>query len=221
LGRLLALVAALIAAALLAWAAEQVPAPRGVDAPATAFSAERAMADVRAIASVPHPIGSPANKAARDYLLQRMTALGLSPQIRPAQAFYSAERGGRLVISGGSVENLLGVLPGRDRTGPAMALMAHYDSVPGSPGAADDAAGVAAILESVRAIKARGIPARDIVVVLTDGEEAALLGANAFFRRDPMAKRIGFIINSEARGGGGRLLRREGPGDAASGRLGG
>jgi hypothetical protein len=86
-----------------------------------------------------------------------------------------------------------------------MALMAHYDSVPGSPGAADDAAGVASVLETVRAIKARGVPARDVIVLLTDGEEAGLLGAQAFFQRDPMAKRIGFVFNAEARGGGGRV----------------
>nr|QQZ51290.1 hypothetical protein JKL49_09545 [Phenylobacterium glaciei] len=34
---------------------------------------------------------------------------------------------------GGVVENLIGVLPGKDRKAPALALMAHYDSVPGSP----------------------------------------------------------------------------------------
>jgi Zn-dependent M28 family amino/carboxypeptidase len=83
--------------------------------------------------------------------------------------------------------------------------MAHYDSVPGSPGAADDAAGVASILETVRAIKARGVPARDVIVLITDGEEAGLLGAQAFFQRDPMARRIGFLFNTEARGGGGRV----------------
>jgi hypothetical protein len=205
LGRLLALAAALIAATLIAWTAEKTPSPRGLDAPASAFSAERAMADVRGVASVPHPIGSAANHAARDYLLQRMTALGLAPEVHRGAAFYDRVRGGKLNIGGGSVENLVGVLPGRDRTSSAMALMAHYDSVPGSPGAADDAAGVATALEVVRAIKAHGVPARDVVVLLTDGEETGLLGANAFFRRDPMAKRIGFTFNTEARGNGGRV----------------
>jgi hypothetical protein len=199
------LAAALIAAALIAWTAEKTPAPRGVGAPADAFSAERALLDVRAIASVPHPVGSAANQAARDYLIGRMTALGLTPEIHRGVGFYDGERGGKLYISGGSVENLVGVLPGRDRTGPALALMAHYDSVPGSPGAADDAAGVASILEAVRAIRARGVPARDVIVLITDGEEPGLLGARAFFERDPMAKRIGFLFNTEARGGGGRV----------------
>jgi len=41
----------------LAVFASLTPAPRGADAPATAFSAERAMADVRIIATEPHPVG--------------------------------------------------------------------------------------------------------------------------------------------------------------------
>lgn len=204
MGRLLALAAALIAATLIAWFSDKTPTPRGADAPADAFSAERAMADVRGVASVPHPIGSAANQAARDYLVRRMGDLGLAPEIHRGSAFFDRERGGKLYVGGGSVENVIGVLPGRDRAAPAVALMAHYDSVPGSPGAADDAAGVASMLEAARAIKARGVPVRDVVLLITDGEEAGLLGAQAFFQRDPMAKRIGFLFNAEARGGGGR-----------------
>jgi hypothetical protein len=205
LGRLLALVAALIGAALIAWAGEQTPRPVPASAPATIFSAERAMADVRAIASTPHPIGSAANHAARDVLLARMTALGLTPEVHSGVGVFQRAVGDRALVSGGLVENLIGVLPGRDRAAPAVALMAHYDSVPGSPGAADDATGVAAALETVRAIKARGVPARDVIVLLTDGEEAGLLGADAFYNRDPLAQRVGFIFNMEARGAAGRV----------------
>ena len=88
---------------------------------------------------------------------------------------------------------------------PAVALMAHYDSVPASTGASDDAAGVSSALEIVRAIKARGAPARDVIVLLTDGEEGGLLGAHAFFGADPMARRVGFVFNMEARGSAGRV----------------
>jgi Zn-dependent M28 family amino/carboxypeptidase len=61
---------------------------------------------------------------------------------------------------------------------------------------------VAAVLETVRAIRARGAPARDVAVILTDGEEAGLLGARGVFAGDPLAKRLGFILNLEARGSG-------------------
>lgn len=200
MGRNIALIVCLIAAFAWAWAAERTPEPRPANAPAAEFSAARAMGDIEIIAKAPHPIGSPANAAARDYLLSRMTALGLSPQVQRAETLRQRDNW----IGGGTVENIVGVLPGKDRTAPAVALMAHYDSVPGSPGAADDAAGAAAALEIVRALKTEGRPARDVIILLTDGEESGLLGAQAFFDEHPLAGRIGFMLNMEARGGGGR-----------------
>src|SRR4030095_13652037 len=82
-------------------------------------------------------------------------------------------------------------------------------------GPADAIMGVAASLEPVRAIKARGVPARDVMVLFTDGEEAGLLGANHFFRRDPLAKRVGLVFKLEARGGGGRARWRRTTSSAA------
>jgi len=95
-------------------------------------------------------------------------------------------------------------LPGKDRTLPAVALMAHHDTVWGSPGAADDTTGVASLLEVVRAVKAGGTPPRDLIVLITDGEEMGLDGARQFFTADPLHRRVGALINVEARGGGGR-----------------
>jgi hypothetical protein len=64
--------------------------------------------------------------------------------------------------------------------------------------------GVASELEILRAIKTGGVPARDVMLVFTDGEEAGLLGATAFFADHPLAPHVGFILNLESRGGGGR-----------------
>jgi hypothetical protein len=201
-GRSIALFLALIAGVLLAWCQLRLPTPVAADAPAGRFSAERALTDVRVIAARPHPMGSLANQAVRDRLLARMTELGLSPRVRRDAIFVSA---GVDRMQGGATETLIGVLPGRDRAQPALALMAHYDSVPGAPGAGDDAAGVAAALETVRAIRAQGVPARDVAVILTDGEETGLFGARGFFAGDPLARRLGFVLNLEARGSGGRV----------------
>ena len=201
MGRLLALAVALIAAALVAWVNERPPAAQPADAALSVFSAMRTMADVEVIAARPHPVGSAANQAVRDHLMRRMTELGLSPQIRRGSAIEVSPD----AVAGASVENVVGVLPGRDRGKPALVLMAHYDSVPGSPGAADDAAGTASALEVIRAIAARGRPERDVMVLITDGEEAGLFGAGAFFARDPLAGHVGFVINMEARGNGGRV----------------
>ncbi|MES2722822.1 MAG: hypothetical protein V4656_06695, partial [Pseudomonadota bacterium] len=82
------LVAVVVAVALIAAAvANMTPRPLGLDAPANVFSAGRAMVDNRVIAKVPHPTGSPANYAVRNYLVSRMTQLGLSPQVQRIDAF--------------------------------------------------------------------------------------------------------------------------------------
>jgi len=210
--RLLWLVGSLAAALLIAVLTLQVPAPAGTGTPTTTFSAERAMADVRAIAQRPHPVGSADHARVGALLLQRMAALGLQTSTQAGALSPAAVR--RLEREGGSaagveLTNLIGVLPGRDPRLPAVALMAHYDTVPDSAGAADDSAGVAAILEAVRAIRARGPADRTLVVILTDGEELNLDGARAFWGGHPLRDRIGAVVNLEARGGGGRAMMFE------------
>jgi hypothetical protein len=203
------LLVAIAGAVLLAVFATTTPWPAPADAPATAFSAARAMADVRAIGSKPHPTGSDEDGAVRAYLAQRLQALGLS--VTAIASPVSSEGKARLDKWRGSEApapqaiSILATLPGRDPAKPALLLMAHHDSVWGSPGAADDAAGVAAILEVVRAIRASGQPPeRSLMVLFTDGEELGLEGATHFFAQDPARAKVGVIVNLEARGGGGR-----------------
>ena len=200
MGRPLGFAAALIAGFVMFYVWSSTPKPIAADAPASDFSAAGAMTDIRAMGSVPHALGSPADNQVRDYLVRRMQSLGLSPQVQHGWAFESRPA----FISGGAVDNVIGILPGRDRAAPALAFMAHHDSVHGSPGAADDTAGVASALEMIRAIKTKGVPARDVMLVITDGEEAGLLGARAFFEQSPLADHVGYVINMDTRGGGGR-----------------
>ncbi|MGH7024785.1 MAG: M20/M25/M40 family metallo-hydrolase [Caulobacteraceae bacterium] len=215
--RIAALTAVLAAAFALFYATARTPSPAPASAPATQFSAGRAMADIAVMGAVAHPVGSPANAAVRDYLVRRMTELGLSPRVQNDEAVRAGASGGERWVSGAHVDNVIGVLPGRNPALPALALMAHHDSVPGSPGAADDTTSVADALEIVRAIKASGQPLRDVMLVITDGEEAGLLGATAFFADDPAARHVGFVINLETRGGGGRAqLFETGPGNGAA-----
>ena len=90
-----------------------------------------------------------------------------------------------------------------------IVLMAHYDSVFYGPGAADDASGVAAILETVRALKASGDLKHNVLVVLTDGEELGLLGANHFRKTYPDFDSVELVINLEARGTSGQSFMFE------------
>jgi hypothetical protein len=193
----------------------RTPAPLPADAPPVAFSAQRAMADVAALAQAPHPTGSAQITRVRDHLLTRMGELGLEVSVRQDQGFHANPRDGRS-LTVASVQNLAGVLPGTQRDLPAILIMSHYDSVHNSPGAADDAAGVAASLEIARALKAGGPAKRDVIFLFTDAEEPGLLGAEAFFARDPMAGRVGLVVNLEARGDAGRAaMFQTGPGNGA------
>jgi hypothetical protein len=203
-----ALLVAVAGAIVLAILATTPPAPAPSTIPATAFSATRAMADDRVIARAPHPTGSAANAEVRAWLVARLQAMGL--QVSTPGAAMSAAAAQRLALWRGTpappppLVNVVGILPGKDRTLPAIMLMAHHDSVWGSPGAADDGAGVASALETIRALKAAGPQRRDLIVLFSDGEELGLEGAKAFFADDPRRAHVGVIVNMETRGGGGR-----------------
>ncbi len=204
---------ALVAAFALAVWACQSPAPVPASAPASEFSAERAMADVREIAQRPHPVGSADHARVEAWLYGRMTELSLAPQVQTGPlAPDSVKRLERWGLPSGpeiEVRNLVGIVPGRDPALPAVLVMAHYDSSAKSPGAADDGAGVASVLEAVRALKARGPLDRDLIVLMTDGEELGLDGARVFFSDHPWRERVGAVVNLEARGGGGRAMMFE------------
>ncbi|WP_454717948.1 M20/M25/M40 family metallo-hydrolase [Caulobacter segnis] len=197
-----------------AWS-QRTPVSVPASAPATAFSADRAMTDVVAIAQKPHPTGSLEIAKVRDHLLARINGMDLEVSVRPGEGFLPYGKDGR-ALGVAAVQNLVGVLPGKDRELPAILVMSHYDSVHNSPGAADDATGTAAALEIARALKADGPHLRDVIFLFTDAEEAGLLGADAFFARDPMLARVGLVLNMEARGDAGRAaMFQTGPGNGA------
>ena len=214
--RLGLLIGSLVLALILGVVSLQTPQPRPATASPTTFSAARAMVDVREMAQRPHPVSSPDHARVQAYLVQRMTALGLTPALQVGEMSAQGQR--RLTRWGldptALPVNIVGILPGRNPDAPAVLVMAHYDSVADSPGAADDATGVAAILEAVRAIKARGLAERDLIVLLTDAEELGLDGAVSFFKASSLPAHVGAVVNLEARGGGGRAMMFEtGPGN--------
>lgn len=64
----------------------------------------------------------------------------------------------------------------------AVMLGAHYDHIPGCPGADDNASGVAGILEAARALSSVEHP-RSLVVACWDEEERGLVGSRAWAAR--------------------------------------
>ncbi len=169
-GRVAGLVVVALLLGLVGWsvAALQPPPPVAADAPAIEFSAARAFAHVEDVASGVHVPGSAASDGVVEGLVDTLSGLGLDTRVQSAVGAVRTEAGETRMAR---VRNVVAVLPGTDPTG-RLFLTAHHDSVETGPGAADDAAGVAAVLEAVRALTA-GPPLRnDVVVVLTDAEEA-------------------------------------------------
>lgn len=202
------LVLSLLIAVVLAVLGTTPPRSASADAPVEQFSAARAMTDIGRIGRAPHPSGSMELERLRGYLMNRLGGFGMA--VHTQEALFPVDARDKLNHRSGEnraqipLVNIVAVLPGKDRALPAVALMAHYDSVWGSPAAADDGAGVAAILETMRALSAERDRRRDVIVILTDGEEAGLNGAKLFYARALEAKRIGALINLETRGGGGK-----------------
>jgi hypothetical protein len=176
---------------------ENTPDPQTASAPEDLFSADRALVYLNTFAIAPHPIGSREHDRVRDYLVSQITALGLTPEIQRATGVTPRYE------AAGTVENIVARLKGTSGATDAVAFVAHYDSVPAGPGAGDDGAGVAALLETLRALRA-GPPLRnDFLFVITDGEEDGLLGASAFVAENPAATDVRVVVNFEARGNSG------------------
>lgn len=193
----------LLAASLAIWTAIALAPPARLEpAPATVvaqdFSAERALAHVEAIAQRPHPVGSADHRRVRDYVRGEFAKLGLATEVETGFAEF-ARKG---YHASGNIENIVARLPGAASTRPAM-LVAHYDSVPRGPGAADDGHGVAVLLETLRALKNSPPLFNDVIFLVTDGEELGLLGAVVFMRDHPWRRQPGVVLNFEARGTGG------------------
>lgn len=84
-------------------------------------------------------------------------------------------------VRGKTHQNLILNLPGSNdgKQKPLILIGAHYDAVPGSLGADDNATGVAALLELARAFAAQ--PARyPVRLVAFDLEEYGLLGSSEY-----------------------------------------
>jgi len=188
------------------------PVPLPANAPPAQFSAARADAMLATLlgAERPRPAGSPEAAAFRARLQQQLDVLGV-PHEELREESCRERRGEKFCLT---VHNIRAVVvPGE---GKEVLLMAHTDSVPRGPGAADDASGVATILETIRALQAQGLEgARPLAALFTDGEERGLFGAFAYTSHPENIARTGMVVNVEARGNQGpSLLFQSHAGDA-------
>jgi Zn-dependent M28 family amino/carboxypeptidase len=101
-----------------------------------------------------------ANFRARDLLLTLLHSFGYAP-----------------LLLHGSYHNIVATSSG-PKEGPYLLLGAHYDTVPGTPGADDNGSAVAACLECARLVREHEIGST--MIVLFNREEDGLLGSSEF-----------------------------------------
>ena len=168
-----------------------------LDAPNNSFSTQRALVHLKELSKAPHYLGNQAHTEVRNYIVKALNKLGLETQV---QEGYSVSQWGNV----SKPKNILARIKGSDNS-KALLLLTHYDSNPHSSfGASDAGSGVVTILEGIRAFLSENkTPKNDIIILITDGEELGLNGADIFVNKHPWAKDVGLVLNFEARGSGG------------------
>ena len=188
----------LLVVAITAIKLQSPPNVIGRSGPLDKFSAERAMDHLEVIAAKPHPGGTPAHQDVQNYIVNYCRDNGLSVEIQDTMAYHIRGHS----ISASHVSNIMAILPGK-KAGKHILVLSHYDSQPNTPGAADDGAGISAMLETIRALKNRDSLNHPVVFLFTDQEEVGLLGAEAFVNTDTTVKNTGVLMNFESRGNRG------------------
>ncbi len=206
--------AALLAAtfALAEWA-DQPPAPVSAGAPATEFSEARARPVMQFLAGDigRRAIGTSERDRAAAYLAATLGAIpGVEVQMQDhSDAEPSTSRPGTVELR--RTTNVLARIRGDSAS--AVLLSAHYDSPPESFGAGDNAVSVAVAVETARALAAGPRPQHTVIFNFNDGEEAGLLGSDAFLEH-PWARDVRAFVNLESAGPRGKaVLFQTGPGN--------
>jgi hypothetical protein len=117
------------------------------------------------VAQLPAPRATTSQRnAARTFLANELTALGLQPQT--------------MTFANGA--NVFATIPPTMGDGPQVIVGAHFDTVAGSPGANDNASGTAVVLAVARYLADTPCRTAPVTIALFDLEEAGLFGSRAF-----------------------------------------
>lgn len=132
-----------------------------LDAPWVRELVTRAVAD---LAKAPRATSSERERA-RSYLSTELGAMGWQPETHT----YATGA------------NVHATIPATTTTAGALVIVgAHFDSSPGSPGANDNASGVAVVLAVARALKDASCRTAPVSIAFFDEEELGLFGSRAF-----------------------------------------
>lgn len=153
----------------------------------------------------PRAVGTAGGLAARDYIAAAMTSLGLATTLQ------------EVPIPNGLLSwNVIGV-PTADvmDAGPYLIVGGHYDTVSRSPGANDNATGVAAVLDIARALHAQPSPLPVVFVAfgaeeLQPGTNSGMFGSRRFVSQMTAAQKANLraFVNLDYVGYGNTVILR-------------
>jgi len=130
------------------------------------------------VAIGPRPNERKGGEQAAAYIVEQFERMGLITYTQPWQS--AGNRGHPGYYSG---RNVVGELPGTDAANNAIFIFnAHYDTVRNTPGADDDASGVAAVLAAAHVLSQYRF-SHTLKFIAFSGEEIGLLGSHCYARR--------------------------------------
>ena len=91
-------------------------------------------------------VNTAGHRKAKEYILNHLSVTSLRPYT--GNSFEVPYESGRQTFT-----NIIGIIEGQDRELAPILLGTHYDTIPGTPGADDNAAAVGVLLEMVKDMK--------------------------------------------------------------------
>uniref|UniRef100_A0A674HJF4 Endoplasmic reticulum metallopeptidase 1 n=1 Tax=Taeniopygia guttata TaxID=59729 RepID=A0A674HJF4_TAEGU len=181
------------------------------------FSASRARGYLDNITAIgPRTVGSPENEVlAVNYLLEQIRRIErestdahkISVDIQRPTGSFSIDFLGGFTSYYANITNVVVKLEPRNGAEHAVLSNCHFDSVPNTPGASDDAVSCAVMLEILNTLSKSSESLQHAVIFLFNGaEENILQASHGFITQHEWAKSIRAFINLEAAGVGGKEL---------------
>ncbi|XP_054842505.1 endoplasmic reticulum metallopeptidase 1 [Eublepharis macularius] len=181
------------------------------------FDAARARAYLDNITAFgPRVVGSPENEILTvNYLLQQIEAIEIessnahkiSVDVQRPTGTFSIDFLGGFSSYYDNITNVVVKLEPRSGAEHAVLSNCHFDTVPNSPGASDDAVSCSVMLEILHTLSKSPEPLQHAIIFLFNGaEESVLQASHGFITQHHWAKSIRAFINLEAAGVGGKEL---------------
>ncbi|KAL1279125.1 hypothetical protein QQF64_025798 [Cirrhinus molitorella] len=175
------------------------------------FNFVRARKHLERITSVgPRTVGSPENEITTvNYLLDQIAQIRNESKTGPHSITVDVQRPtscfGYLCYD--RVTNIAVKFEPQTSAQHFMLANCHFDSVPNSPGASDDAVSCSVMLEVLHSLVNLSSPLKHGIIFLFNGaEETFLQGSHGFITQHPWAQQVRAFVNLEASGVGGKEL---------------